>query len=235
MIVNRLVFSLQIVVSLELGVKQDLSVLDDVIPSMVMIVENYFLIGIPFTEDIHDTVFAINANSTLGLDDVYRKFYQYFSDIVGGDVVLTVQDFFRSKVIFLSFNSSFIVLLPKLKHSILIDQYCPMLQTFRFSSVFRDCIDGILSSSRLLVLNNRNLEASSLYLTSGFWRLLIGFLVLWKEQYELSKVNREPEAEVLAYLFQIGSLSRAPRGQLYAKAKNKLNFISLGASRKDPA
>ncbi|KAK2634199.1 hypothetical protein Ddye_028991 [Dipteronia dyeriana] len=51
---------------------------------------------------------------------------------------------------------------------------------------------------------------------------------------DLGKVTREPETEELAYLFQIGSLFKVPRGQFYAKAKNKLNFIIPSASRKDP-
>ncbi|KAK2641719.1 hypothetical protein Ddye_023482 [Dipteronia dyeriana] len=67
-----------------------------------------------------------------------------------------------------------------------------------------------------------------------FWRPLGSFLVLWREQCELSKITKEPGVEELAFLFQIGSPAGVPRGQFYAKAKNKFNFIIPRASRKDP-
>ncbi|KAK2658820.1 hypothetical protein Ddye_005353 [Dipteronia dyeriana] len=65
---------------------------------MASVTKNDFLIGIPFVEDIHDAVFAIDANSAPGPDDFSRKFYQHCWDIVGGDVVLIVRDFFHSEV-----------------------------------------------------------------------------------------------------------------------------------------
>ncbi|KAK3198464.1 hypothetical protein Dsin_021879 [Dipteronia sinensis] len=102
-------------------VSRGLSIIDDVLPSLVTAVENAFLTSVPSTDDIHDAVFAIYATSSPGLDGFSGRFYQRCWDVVGSDVDLAVQDFFITGVIFPSLNSSFIVLLPKLRDSILID------------------------------------------------------------------------------------------------------------------
>ncbi|KAK3211632.1 hypothetical protein Dsin_016338 [Dipteronia sinensis] len=73
----------------------DFSMVDDVIPNMVTVAENDFLIDIPSVEDIHDAIFAMDETSAFGPDGFFGKFYQHCWEIVGGDVVLAVQDFFR--------------------------------------------------------------------------------------------------------------------------------------------
>ncbi|KAK3217930.1 hypothetical protein Dsin_011900 [Dipteronia sinensis] len=84
-------------------------------------------------DDIHDAVFVMDASSALGPDGFSGGFYQRCWEVVGSDVVLAVQSFFRTGVVFPGLNSSFIVLLPKLKDSILIDQFCPIvLSNFLF-------------------------------------------------------------------------------------------------------
>ncbi|KAI9198490.1 hypothetical protein LWI28_016785 [Acer negundo] len=159
------------------------SIKHDVIPSLVTAAENAFLTSIPSVDDIHDAVFAMDATSAPGLDGFSGSFYQRCWDVVGSDVVLAVQDFFITGVIFLGLNSSFIVLLSKLRDSISLDQFrpikkcyrgnlamkidickdfdtldwcflCRVLQAFGFSSVFVDWINNILRSSRLSVLFN---------------------------------------------------------------------------------
>ncbi|KAK0607544.1 hypothetical protein LWI29_016439 [Acer saccharum] len=104
-------------------VETDFSVVDDVIPSLVSDAENAFLIGIPSANDIHDAIFVMDAASAHGPDGFSRGFYQRCWEVMGSDVVFTVQDFFRTGVIFPGLNSNFIVLLPKLKDSISIDQF----------------------------------------------------------------------------------------------------------------
>ncbi|KAK3183588.1 hypothetical protein Dsin_030874 [Dipteronia sinensis] len=98
-------------------------VVEDVIPSLVTDVENAFLISIPSMDDINDAVFAMDAASTHRPDGFSRGFYQQCWEVVGSDVVLAVQYFFRTWVILSGLNSSFIVLLPKLKDSISIDKF----------------------------------------------------------------------------------------------------------------
>ncbi|KAK3193452.1 hypothetical protein Dsin_024762 [Dipteronia sinensis] len=85
------------------SVGYDFSMVDDVIPNIVTVVENDFLIDIPSVEDIHDAIFAMDVTSTPGLNG--------FSGLC----------------------SSFIVLLQKLRDSISIDQYHPIvLSNFLF-------------------------------------------------------------------------------------------------------
>ena len=49
-----------------------------------------FFIGIPYAQDIHDMVFAMDVNSAPGLDGFSRKFYLHCWDIVSGDIVFDV-------------------------------------------------------------------------------------------------------------------------------------------------
>ncbi|KAK3212711.1 hypothetical protein Dsin_017417 [Dipteronia sinensis] len=81
-------------------VDTEFSVVEDVIPSLVTDVENAFLISIPSTDDIHDTVFAMDAAFAPGPDGFSGGFYQRCWEVVGSDVVLAVHDFFRTGVIF---------------------------------------------------------------------------------------------------------------------------------------
>ncbi|KAI9190970.1 hypothetical protein LWI28_001563 [Acer negundo] len=51
-------------------VGRDLSIVDDVIPSLVTAAENAFLTSIQSTDDIHDVIFAMDAASTPGPDGI---------------------------------------------------------------------------------------------------------------------------------------------------------------------
>ncbi|KAK3229883.1 hypothetical protein Dsin_001764 [Dipteronia sinensis] len=108
----------------------EFSVVEDVIPSLVTDVENIFLISIPSTDDIHDVVFAMDVASAPGPDGFSEGFYQRCWEVVGSDVVVAVQDFFRTGFIF------------QLKDSILIDQFrLIVLSNFLFkisSKIFTD-------------------------------------------------------------------------------------------------
>ena len=52
---------------------------------------------------------------------------------------------------------------------------------------------------------------------------MTGFLVLWKEQCDKGKMEREPSFDELRYIFQITNL--VPRGQFYLRASNEMRFI----------
>ncbi|KAI9201174.1 hypothetical protein LWI28_019580 [Acer negundo] len=75
-------------------VGRDLFIVDDMIPSLVTAVENAFLTSVPSADDIHD------AASAPGPDEFSSSFYQRCWDVVGSDVVLAVQDFFITGVVF---------------------------------------------------------------------------------------------------------------------------------------
>ncbi|KAI9168887.1 hypothetical protein LWI28_003367 [Acer negundo] len=114
-------------------VGRDLSIVDDVIPSLVTAAENAFLTSVPSADDIHDAVFAMDAASALGPDGFSGSFYQRCWDVISCDVVLAVHDFFITGVIFPGLNSNFIVFLPKLRDSISVEQFRPIvLSNFLF-------------------------------------------------------------------------------------------------------
>ena len=75
------------------------------------------------------------------------------------------------------------------------------------------------SISRLLIA----LGLTPLQISPGFWKNLTGFLVLWREQFEIDDVEKEPSFDDFRYIFQITSM--APRGQFYLRPKNKLQFV----------
>ncbi|KAI9199991.1 hypothetical protein LWI28_001193 [Acer negundo] len=114
-------------------VGRDLSIVNDVIPSLVTAVEKAFLTSVPSADDIHDAVFVMEAAYAPKPDGFSGSFYQRCWDVVDSDVVLDVQDFFITGVIFPSLNSNFIILLPKLRDSISGDQFRPIvLSNFLF-------------------------------------------------------------------------------------------------------
>ncbi|KAI9157503.1 hypothetical protein LWI28_023591 [Acer negundo] len=131
------------------GVGRDLSIADDMIPSLVTATENTFLTSVLSADDIHDAVIAMDAASAFGPDGFSGSFYQRCWDVVGSDVVLAVQDFFITGVIFLGLNSSFIVLLSKLRDSILVDQFSPIvLSNFLFkisSKILADLLARVVA------------------------------------------------------------------------------------------
>ncbi|KAI9198847.1 hypothetical protein LWI28_023034 [Acer negundo] len=113
------------------------SIKHDVIPSLVTAVENVFLTSVPSADDIHDAVFAMDAASALGPDG--------FSS---------------------SLNSSFIVLLPKLRDSISVDQFRPIvLSNFLFkisSKILADRLARvaarIISPRQFSFIRDRHIE-----------------------------------------------------------------------------
>ena len=147
-------------------VGKDLSIINYVIPSLVTTVENVFLTSVPSIDEIQDAVFAMDAASAPGLDGFSSRFYKNCWDVVGSDVVLAVQDFFITGVIFLGLNSSFIILLPKLRESISVDQFRPIvLSNFLFkisSKILADRLarvtSRIISPQQFSFIRDRHIE-----------------------------------------------------------------------------
>ena len=76
------------------------------------------------------------------------------------------------------------------------------------------------------------LGLAPLQISPGFWKHLTGFLVLWREQCERDKVDREPGLDEIRYIFQITSL--IPRGQFYLRVIPETKFAVPGANVKYP-
>ncbi|KAI9192875.1 hypothetical protein LWI28_028829 [Acer negundo] len=156
-------------------VGRDLSIVDDVIPSLVIAAENAFLTSVPSADDIHDAVFAMDAASTPGPDGFSGSFYQRCWDVVARVTARIISpqqfDFIRDRhiedCIALAFDCVNVLqkkcyggnLAMKINIRKAFDTFdwsflCRVLQAFGFSSVFVDWIDNILRSSRLSVLFN---------------------------------------------------------------------------------
>ncbi|KAK3212771.1 hypothetical protein Dsin_017477 [Dipteronia sinensis] len=69
----------------------------------------------------------MDALSAPGPDGFSGSFFQSCWEIVVRNVILTVQNFFHSGMVALGLNSNFIVLLPKMRDSITIDQFRPIV------------------------------------------------------------------------------------------------------------
>ncbi|KAK4842005.1 hypothetical protein QYF36_014143 [Acer negundo] len=78
------------------------------------------------------------------------------------------------------------------------------------------------------------LGLAPLQISPGFYKHLLGFLVLWKEQCEIDGTMREPGYDEVWYIFQVAAFKTCPKGQFYLRAKNPLKFIVLGATMKYP-
>jgi len=66
----------------------------DTIPSLVTNEDNNNLLRLPQWEEIKNAVFALNGDGTPRPDGFGGRFYQTYWDIVGTDVIQSVQDFF---------------------------------------------------------------------------------------------------------------------------------------------
>ncbi|KAK2644637.1 hypothetical protein Ddye_019832 [Dipteronia dyeriana] len=108
-------------------IDEDLSTVDDIVPSLVSQEENSPLVTIPSADVIHDAVFAMDALLAPRHDGFSGCFFQHCWEIVGRNVILTVQNFFHFGVVASSLNSNFIVLLPKMRDSIMVDQFRPIV------------------------------------------------------------------------------------------------------------
>jgi len=72
------------------------TLVDETIPSLVSEAENHMLMRFPLHEEFKAAVFDLNADGAPGPDGFGGHFYQTFWDVVGNDVVQSVQDFFSS-------------------------------------------------------------------------------------------------------------------------------------------
>ncbi|KAK1559870.1 hypothetical protein Q3G72_019314 [Acer saccharum] len=69
-----------------------------------------------------------------------------------------------------------------------------------------------------------SLELTPLQISPRFWKHLIGFLVLWKEQCKMDKMEREPGFDEIRYVFQIMNLTLGPKGLFYLRVNNRIKF-----------
>ncbi|KAK3184200.1 hypothetical protein Dsin_031486 [Dipteronia sinensis] len=127
----------------------DFSLIREHVPSLVTVDDNASILRVPSFDEVRSTVFAMDPLSAPGPDGFSGSFYSHCWEIVGHDVVLAVQDFFHTGLVFSGLNSNFLVLIPKTPNAILIDQFS---SNCSWGRQIGDCIAG--ASECFNVLNN---------------------------------------------------------------------------------
>ncbi|KAL6203455.1 hypothetical protein ACLB2K_027155 [Fragaria x ananassa] len=94
-----------------------------VIPSMVTDDENVSLTDIPSSEEIFFAIKGMDLDSAPGPDGFNGHFFIACWDVVGADVTSAIQFFFQHGTLPVSFNSSLIILIPKVDHADSIKQF----------------------------------------------------------------------------------------------------------------
>ncbi|KAI9191880.1 hypothetical protein LWI28_014946 [Acer negundo] len=69
------------------------------------------------------------------------------------------------------------------------------------------------------------LGLAPLQTSSSFWKYLMSFLVLWKEQCERDGLERGPGFDKLRYVFQIANMMLGPKGQFYLRAYKSTKLV----------
>jgi len=102
-------------------------------------------------------VFSLNGDGAPGPDGFGGHFYQTFWDIVGDDVVNSVQEFFLNGMLPSNINSNMIVLILKIQGAKSMGDYRPIaLANFQFKFVTKIVADRLASiTSRIISIEQR--------------------------------------------------------------------------------
>jgi len=133
------------------------TLVDETIPSLVSNIDNSMLLSFPSHKDIREAVFALNADGAPGPDGFSGHFCQTFWDIVGNDVVHSVQEFFLGGVLPPNINSNMIVLILKVPGARTMGDYRPIaLANFQFKIVTKIVADRLACiTSRIISIEQQ--------------------------------------------------------------------------------
>jgi hypothetical protein len=133
------------------------SLVDETIPLLVSEMENQRLLRLPLMDEIKEAVFSLNGDGAPGPDGFGGHFYQTFWDIIGGDVVHSVQEFFLGGTLPPNFNSNLIVLIPKTQGAGCMGDFRPIaLANFQFKIVTKIVADRLaVITSRIISIEQR--------------------------------------------------------------------------------
>ncbi|XP_024630075.1 uncharacterized protein [Medicago truncatula] len=116
----------------------------DTIPSLVSNVDNNSLLRLPLWGEVKNAVFTLNGDGAPGPNGFGGHFYQTYWDIVGADVIQSVQDFFISGQLAQNINSNLIVLIPKVPGARVMGDYRPIaLANFQFKIISKILADRL--------------------------------------------------------------------------------------------
>jgi hypothetical protein len=133
------------------------TLVDETIPSLVTDADNHMLLHLPLSSEIKDAVFSLNGDGAPGPDGFGGHFYQTFWDIVGVDVVNSVQEFFLDGRLPPNINSNMIVLISKIPCAKSMGDYRPIaLANIHFKIVTKIVVDRLASiTSRIISIEKR--------------------------------------------------------------------------------
>ncbi|XP_039686942.1 uncharacterized protein [Medicago truncatula] len=137
------------------------TLVDETIPALVTEEDNQMLMRFPLSSEIKAAVFALNADGAPGPDGFGGHFYQTFWDVVGSDVVQSVQAFFLHGLVPPNINSSMLVLIPKIQGARSMGDYRPIaLANFQFKIITKILADRLACiTSRIISVEQRASEA----------------------------------------------------------------------------
>ena len=137
-----------------------------VIPTLVSTEENATLISMPLFDEIKNVMFDMNADGAPGPDGFGGHFFQHFWDIVGVDVVSSVQEFFCTGILIPNINANILVLSPKVPGVASMGDFRPIaLANFQFKVITKILADRltligmrIISPQQRGFVRNRNIS-----------------------------------------------------------------------------
>lgn len=126
------------------GVEGNYDDLLDPIPSLVTVADNEYLTAVPTADEVKAAVFSLDPSSAPAPDGYTGVFFTFFLDIVGSDVVLFVQSFFRNGYLPPNTNSNFMVLISKISGANEITHFRPItLANFVFKIIPKILVDRL--------------------------------------------------------------------------------------------
>jgi len=98
----------------------------------------------PLFDEIKNAVFDMNADGAPGPDGFGGHFFQHFWDIVGVDVVRSVQEFFYTGVLIPNLNANILVLIPQVPGAASMGDFRPIaLANFQFKVITKILADRL--------------------------------------------------------------------------------------------
>ncbi|KAL6211247.1 hypothetical protein ACLB2K_016474 [Fragaria x ananassa] len=114
----------------------DTGLISRVIPSLITDDENMSLTLVSSSEEIYLVLKDMDRDNAPRLDGFNRHFFVSCWTTVGADVTSAIQFFFQHGSLPASFNSSMIILIPKVDHAVTIKEYRPIaLSNFVFKII----------------------------------------------------------------------------------------------------
>lgn len=118
------------------------------IPQIIQPCHNKLIFSIPNDQEVREVIFSLPADKSPGPNGFPTFSFQMYWQVVMGDVVKVVQDFFGARSILKEINSTFLVLIPKTPRVDSLDKFRPI----SLCNSFYKIISKVLTSRFLKIL-----------------------------------------------------------------------------------